>query len=147
MKKESSFLPITIFSIFLALISWVSIGLLFLYTPPTLGPRWIFFFLFYIAILGTFLPILILINRRINKRDGGNINAALRQSLMLGFYFDLMIWLHMGRVLDLITAFFILSIIIAIAVLIQVFEGSQWHPNKQQENMDEIRNSPFDEEK
>ena len=147
MKKESSFLPITIFSIFLALISWVSLGLLFLYTSPTLGPRWIFFFLMYIAIIGTIFPILILINRRINRQDGGNINVALRQSLMLGFYFDLIIWLHMGRVLDLTTAFFILSIIIAIEILIQVFEGSQWQPNKPQENMDEIRNSPFDEEK
>lgn len=146
MKKESSFLPITIFSIFLALISGASLGLVFLYTRPTLGPRWMFFFLFFIAVVGTLLPILILINRRIHKQGGGNINIALRQSLMLGFYCDLMIWLHMGRVFDLITAFFILSIIIAIEILIQVFEGSQWQPNKLRENVDEIRNSPVDEE-
>ena len=145
MKKASPFIPITIFSIFFAMISWVSIGLVMIYFKPTLAPRWLFFFLFFIAVATSVLPVLILINRRIGQADEGNITAAVRQSLMLGFFFDLIAWLQVGRVLDFVTAFFILSIVVAIEILIQVFEGSQWRSTNGEEKKGEIRNTPVDE--
>lgn len=145
MKKTSSFIPITIFSILLAMISWISIGLVVIYFKPTLGPRWLFFFLFFIAVATSVLPVLILINRRISQSDEGLVTAAVRQSLMLGFFFDLIIWLQIGRVLDFITAFFILSIFIAIEILIQVFEGSQWRSVNVEEKKGEIQNTPVDD--
>jgi hypothetical protein len=59
--RVANFLPA---SIFLFIIGWGGLIALVVSTLPTVGPRWLFFFLCVLAVTGTMLPITAFLNRR-----------------------------------------------------------------------------------
>jgi hypothetical protein len=51
-------------ALILALVGWGGLVYLWLFTVPTVGPRWLFFFLSVLALTGTVLPVVAFLNKR-----------------------------------------------------------------------------------
>ena len=62
-------------AIILSAIGWVGLILLFLLTVPTLGPRWLLFFLVTLAFSGMALPVIHYLHRRFPGKPGGDLGC------------------------------------------------------------------------
>jgi hypothetical protein len=91
----------------LAILGWGGLGVLTNFTTPTLGPRWLFFFLFPLALSGTALPVVAFLIRRFQSNPPADGNVILRQAIWVGIYGSLVVWLQLGRVLNLAVGFFL----------------------------------------
>lgn len=105
-------------------------GLVFLIrsTLPTLGPRWLFFFLIVIAFSGTFLPVFAFLNWRFPTTPPATRRTVVRESIMLGIFVGTMAWLQTGRVL---TPALVLLLALGIGFvewMIRLRESSRWDP-------------------
>jgi hypothetical protein len=129
-QKSAPFYLIVITSLFLALIGWGGLGVLFMYTLPTLGPRWLFFFLFMLALSGTVLPLVHFLNRRFPSTPPANGPVLVRQAMWVGIYGDLIAWLMMGRVFNSARAIFLAVGFIIIEILLRMSEQSRWKPKE-----------------
>lgn len=115
-------------AIILALIGWSGLIYLFIYTRPTVGPRWLFFFLSVLAITGTTLPVMAFLNRRFPSTPPTTSVVVLRQALWVGIYFPTLAWLQIGRVLTPALALLLLLGFVLIEWLLRLRERSQWKP-------------------
>lgn len=130
MKNQSS--P-SVFSIlptafFLAIIGWGGLFYLVNYTIPTVGPRWLFFFLGVMALTGTSLPFTAFLNRRFPSHPPADPQVILRQAIWVGIYGATLAWLQLGRVLNLALAFLLALGLVLIEALLRMRERSQWKP-------------------
>lgn len=121
----SSFLPT---AIILAILGWGGLFLLFQNTMPSVGPRWLFFFLFFLALTGTTLPVVAFLNRRFPTVPPAASGMIVREAIWVGLYGATLIWLQIARVLNLGLAFLLAVGFIAIEILIRLRERSQWKP-------------------
>jgi len=121
----SSFLPTTII---LVVLGWGGLFLLFQRTMPTVGPRWLFFFLWVLALTGTALPGVAFLNRRFPTVPSATPGIIIRESIWVGLYGATLAWLQLGRVLNLALAVLLASGFIAIEILVRLRERSQWEP-------------------
>jgi hypothetical protein len=121
----STFLPT---ALFLFIIGWGGLIALFIYTLPTVGPRWLFFFLSVLALTGTSLPIVAYLNRRFPSVPPPSGMMILRQSLWVGVYFAAIAWLQIGRVLTSTLALLLAVGLGLIEFLLRLSERSQWKP-------------------
>jgi hypothetical protein len=116
-------------SILLFLGGWGGLVGVTYYTLPTLGPRWLFFFLIVLALTGTFLPMVYFLNRRFPTKPPVGGEVIMRQALWFGVFGGLVTWLQMGRVLTPpLAAILFVSVVLAEALL-RLFEQSRWRPN------------------
>ncbi len=129
-QKPAPFHLILITSLILALIGWGGLGVLLLYTLPTLGPRWLFFFLFMMALSGTVLPLVHFLNLRFPTAPPANGPVLVRQAMWVGIYGDLIAWLMMGRVYNSARALFLAVGFIIIEILLRMSEQSRWKPKE-----------------
>ncbi len=116
-------------ALFLFVLGWGGLGLVTYYTLPTLGPRWLFFFLVVLALTGTGLPIVYFLNKRFPTRPPVGGEVIIRQALWIGIYASLITWLQMGRVLTPMLAAILFAAFILIEGLLRLFERSRWRPN------------------
>ncbi len=128
MKSNSSprvanFLPA---SIFLFIIGWGGLAALIISTLPTVGPRWLFFFLCVLAITGTMLPITAFLSRRFPSTPPPTTMVVVRQALWFAVYVSTLIWLQMGRVLNPALAILLAIGLGLIEFLLRLSEKSQW---------------------
>jgi hypothetical protein len=121
-----SFLPTVIL---LSVIGWGGLVYLISYTMPTLGPRWLFFFLGVLAITGTALPIVAFLNRRFPSQPPATRMTILREALWFGIYVPTMSWLQLGRVLTPALAILLAIGFGLIEWLLRLREKSRWEPN------------------
>lgn len=121
----SSFLPTTII---LVILGWGGLFLLFQRTMPTVGPRWLFFFLWVLALTGTALPGVAFLNRRFPTVPPATSGIIIREAIWVGLYGATLAWLQLGRVLNLALAVLLASGFIAIEILVRLRERSQWEP-------------------
>lgn len=121
----SSFLPTTII---LLILGWGGLFLLFQRTMPTVGPRWLFFFLWVLALTGTALPGVAFLNRRFPTVPPATPGIIIREAIWVGLYGATLAWLQLGRVLNLALAVLLASGFIAIEILVRLRERSQWEP-------------------
>ena len=121
----NTFLPL---SIILSLVGWV--GLLFLIqgTLPTLGPRWLFFFLAVLALSGPSIPITYYLNRRFPTDPPVDGIVIVRQGLWVGVFGSTVAWLQLGRVLTPALALILAGVFTVIEFLLRLFERSRWDP-------------------
>ncbi len=119
----NAFLPT---AILFAATGWGGLLLMTNYALPTLGPRWLFFFLIVVAVTGTFLPAAAFLNHRFATQPPAGGNVVLRQALWFGIYAATLAWLQVGRVFSGALALILLIGFIAIEVLLRVWEQSQW---------------------
>jgi len=121
----SSFLPT---AFILAILGWGGLFLLIQNTIPTVGPRWLFFFLCVLALTGTALPIVAFLNRRFPTVPPTTPGIVIREGIWVGLYGATLAWLQLGRVLNLALAFLLAVGFIAIEILVRLRERSQWKP-------------------
>lgn len=112
-------------AIILAAIGWLGLLLLLTGTRPTVGPRWLFFFLWTLAASGSSLPFIWVLNRRFSQRRPATQATMLRESLLVGLYAGLLAWLQINRSLNLPLALLLATGLIAIEWLLRGFDGSR----------------------
>ena len=117
-------------SIFLFIIGWGGVILLFLNTLPTVGPRWLFFFLLVLALGGTFLPVVAFLNRRFPSLPPASVAVIIRQATWIGLFGATVAWLQIGRVLSLPMILLLLIGLSLIEFLLRLNERSQWKPSQ-----------------
>jgi len=113
----------------LALIGWGGLAWLFLFTLPTLGPRWLFYFLGMLALTGTALPLVAYLHQRFPSDPPVRANVIIRQAIWVGLFGDVLAWLQQGKVLTAALVIFITLGIIAIEILLHWREKSRWKPD------------------
>ena len=121
--RVANFLPA---SIFLFIIGWGGLAALIVTTLPTVGPRWLFFFLCVLAITGTMMPITAFLNRRFPSTPPPTNIVVVRQALWFAVYVSTLIWLQMGRVLNPALAILLAIGLGLIEFLLRLSEKSQW---------------------
>ena len=112
----------------LALSGWSGLALLITSSLPTVGPRWLFFFLLTLAATGTSLPFLWLLNRRFTTGRTATASILLRQALLVALFADFCIWLQINRSLSLPLAILIALGLFAMERLLRLIDRSQWRP-------------------
>ena len=112
----------------LSLSGWGGLALLILLAVPTIGPRWLFFFLGILALTGTSLPIIYYFNKRFPSEPPVDKGAILRQAIWIGIYGSAVAWLQMGRVLNTGLAVILAGAFILIELLLRLWERSHWKP-------------------
>jgi hypothetical protein len=112
----------------LALAGWSGLAALIIYTLPTVGPRWLFFFLSVLALTGTALPFVAFLNRRFPSAPPPRPGVVLRQALWVGVYGATLAWLQIGRVLTPSLALLLAAGLILIEWLLRLRERAQWKP-------------------
>jgi hypothetical protein len=123
--RVANFLPA---AFFLFILGWGGLIALIITTLPTVGPRWLFFFLCVLAITGTMLPIIAFLNRRFPSTPPPTAMVVVRQSLWFAIYGATLIWLQMGRVLNPALAILLAIGLALIEFLLRLSEKSQWKP-------------------
>jgi hypothetical protein len=119
------FLPASLFFIVLG---WGGLFLLINITLPSIGPRWLMFFLLFIAVTGTALPFVAFLNRRFPSSPPVTGAIVLRQAIWFALYVSTLAWLQLGRVLTSSLALLLAVGLILIEVLLRIRERSQWKP-------------------
>jgi hypothetical protein len=120
-----NFLPA---AVLLTLIGWGGLYALMNFTFPTVGPRWLFFFLGVLAITGTALPLVAFLNNRFPTQPPVSPVVIIRESIWFGIYFPTLAWLQLGRVLTPALVLLLAVGFFAIEVLLRMRERSQWNP-------------------
>ena len=112
----------------LALTGWLGLASLFLLTIPTLGPRWLLFYLTTMAFSGPALPVMHYLHRRFPRKPAATGAVLVREALWVGIYTDAILWLQFGKVLNFALAVLIAAGLVAVELLIRLRERSQWTP-------------------
>ena len=121
------FLPL---SLCLMVVGFLGIFLLLQTTLPTLGPRWLFFFLGVLALTGMGLPITYFLNVRFPSNPPAEELVIIRQALWFGIFGGVLAWLQLGRVLTGGLALILAAAFALIEVLLRLFERSRWNPKQ-----------------
>lgn len=111
----------------LAGVGWIGLLLVMTETLPTVGPRWIFFFLWTAAVTGTTLPFIWLLHRRF-VAEAAPPSVLMRQSLWLGLFATVLVWLQINRSLTLPVALLLAAGLAAVESLLRLVERSRWRP-------------------
>jgi hypothetical protein len=132
-KESKSPLPVSAFlpsALVLCIVGWGGLVALVIYTLPTVGPRWLFFFLEVLALTGTALPLIAFLNRRFPSLPTPTAGVVVRQSLWFGIYGATIAWLQIGRVLTPALALLIAVGLVLVEFLLRLRERSQWKPDR-----------------
>ena len=123
--RPAMFLPT---AIILFVVGWG--GLIFLVTSslPTIGPRWLFYFLFFLALTGTVMPFVAFLNRRFPTTPPASPGVILRQAMLFGIYWATLAWLQSGRVLTSALGLLLAFGFLLMEWLLRLRERSQWKP-------------------
>lgn len=129
-QKLPSFWSFLWISLVLSVIGWGGLVLLVFMSLPTLGPRWLFFFLFTLAFSGLAMPVAYFLNRRFPSDPPVDGSVVLREGMWCGVFFSLLAWLQMGRVLTPGLAFVLAMGLVLVEFLLRLSERSQYSPNE-----------------
>ncbi|MEW6400312.1 MAG: hypothetical protein AB1649_00860 [Chloroflexota bacterium] len=127
-EQRLTFRTFAFSSIFLTLIGWGGLAALLIYTLPFVWARWGFFVLGIMALTGTALPIVYLLNLRFPSDPPVEPNVIVRQARWVGIYGGTLAWLQLG---DLVTLYVILGLaggLLAIEYFIRLREKARWRP-------------------
>jgi hypothetical protein len=117
-------------TLFLMTIGWGGLAvMLFVFNePPLVWARWGFFALWFIALTGTALPFVFLLNLRFVSNPPIEPHAIVRQALWVGVYGATLAWLQIGHLVTLWVWMGLAGGLIAIEYLIRLRERSRWQP-------------------
>ncbi|MEJ2011245.1 MAG: hypothetical protein P8X64_03350 [Anaerolineales bacterium] len=100
-QPSSPYRSLMISAAIMAAFGWLGLVLLLLSTVPTVGPRWLFFFLLAVALTGTALPFVWVLHRRFDSRQNTPASTLLRQALLFALFGEICAWLQINRSLTL----------------------------------------------
>ena len=101
---------------------------LVIYTLPTVGPRWLFFLCWFMALTGLSLPIIAFLNRRFPGESPANQSVIIRQATWVGLYGCVLAWLQIGRVVTFPLALWIAAGLGLVEWLLRLRERCLWKP-------------------
>jgi hypothetical protein len=127
LKFVKTYLPL---AVILTLVGWVGLLILIRTTLPTIGPRWLFFFLGFMALTGPALPITYFLNKRFPSKPPAEDYVILRQAIWIGVFGSTIGWLQLGRVLTPGLGLILAVVFILIEFLLRLFERSRWNPKQ-----------------
>ena len=114
-------------ALLLIAIGWTGLYLLMGSTLPTVGPRWLFFFLLTVAVTGTALPFVWLLHKRFSPAPSA---VLLRQALWVALFVSLCVWLQVNRSLTLSLGLLLGVGFILVEWFLRLLERSVWRPNR-----------------
>lgn len=116
-------------SLLLGVIGLGGLAFIFLTTEPTLGPRWLFFFLLTMAGAGIALPLVYLFHRR-TTRQYVSAKVIIREAIMFGIFLDLMAWLRIGRIASNLVAIILAGGLVLLEVFLRMAEKATFKPDE-----------------
>lgn len=129
--KKRYYLAVFVTTLFMVIVGWGGLALLVANSLPTIGPRWLFFFLLSLALSGTSLPVVYFLNIRFPSVPPVNPGVVIREAIWVGIYGDLIAWLQLGRILTPSLMGFIGVGFILLEILLRINERSQWKPDEE----------------
>jgi hypothetical protein len=114
-------------ALLLIAIGWTGLYLLLATSLPTVGPRWLFFFLLTIAVTGTALPFVWLLHKRFGAAPP---SVLLRQALWVALFVSLLVWLQVNRSLTLSLSLLLGVGFILLEWFLRLLERSIWRPER-----------------
>lgn len=118
-----AYLPLIVI---LLLMGWGGLFILLNMTQPTIWPRWLFFFLVVVGFTGLALPAAVYFNRRFPSDPPPAPKVMVRQSIWVGVYAALMIWMNFGQVVSFGLAVMFLVGFVGVEIFLRVRERSRW---------------------
>lgn len=129
-KTYPPMIPIVITGLLVAGIGISGLAYVILMTDPELFPRWLFFFMLFLAVTGAALPVVAFLNRRFASRPPAGEGVIVRQSAWVGIYGSLLAWLQQGRILNTALVLFLAIGFILIETLLRLGERARWKPKE-----------------
>jgi hypothetical protein len=129
-KPYSGYRSLVLAAIVMAVLGWLGLYMLTFATLPTVGPRWLFFFLWVLATTGTAIPFIWLLHRRFSTERQAPSSVLLRQSLWIGLFGSLCLWLQFNRTLTLSLAILLGVRFTVMEWFLGLVERSRWRPNR-----------------
>jgi hypothetical protein len=126
---SSSYRSLMVAGAVLASAGWLGLILLLNTTLPTVGPRWLFFFLWTLAVTGTALPFVWVLHRRFDPSPVSG-RVLLRQSLLVGLLAGTCMWLQINRTLTLPLVLLLTIGLGGVESLVRAVERSTWRANR-----------------
>ncbi|HET7010739.1 MAG TPA: hypothetical protein VFI11_08195 [Anaerolineales bacterium] len=114
----------------LAAVGWLGLVVLMNATLPTIGPRWLFFFLLTMATTGTSLPFVWFLRQRFSGGVPPAVGVLLREGLWVGLFVSACAWLQINRGLTLTVALFLALGLVAIEMFLMRIERTTWRPGR-----------------
>jgi hypothetical protein len=115
-------------ALIMAIIGWGGLIFLIVFTLPTVGPRWLFFFTSVLALTGTILPFIAYLHLRFPGKPTVTSSIILRQAILIGVYLPTLAWLQIGRMLTVGLAILLAVGLTLLEVILRMRERSQWKP-------------------
>jgi hypothetical protein len=131
MSKTSSpdYRGVLISAALMALIGWLGVYLVMTLSLPTVGPRWLLFFLWTLAATGTALPFVWLLHLRFGGETPAPAAIIMRQGLEIGLFSALILWLQINRALSISLGALIAVGLALIEGFLRLIERSRWSPS------------------
>jgi hypothetical protein len=126
---SSSYRSLMVAAAILAAAGWVGLLVLLNTTLPTVGPRWLFFFLWTLAVTGTSLPFVWVLHRRFDPSPVSG-RVLLRQSLLIGLLAGTCMWLQINRTLTLPLVLLLAIGLAGVESLVRSVERSTWRVDR-----------------
>ena len=114
----------------LSVVGWAGLFWIVLNTLPTIPNRWLFFAFLQLALTGLALPFVRYLHQRFAPRAGtaNNTVVLVRQSVWVGLFGALCVWLRIPRLLSAPLVLILLAALIVIEFLFRLRERMQWRP-------------------
>lgn len=128
-SSASDYRSLMVAAAFLAAVGWLGLLLLLNTTLPTIGPRWLFFFLLTQAATGTSVPFVWFLRRRFGG-EAAPPGVLLREALWAGLYASGCAWLQINRSLSLTVALFLALGLVVMEAFLRRVERSTWRPRR-----------------
>ena len=112
----------------MAIAGWGGLILLVIFSLPTVWPRWVFFVLWTLALIGTSLPITWFLNLRFPGTPPSGDAVVVRQAIWVGIYGATLAWLQLGDAASLWLIICLAAGLIGIEILIRIRERTRWQP-------------------
>lgn len=125
MSPKPSFRPYLLPSLILLLLGWGGLYAIFVYTLPTVWPRWGFFALWVIALSAAAFPVVYFVTTRFSSEKMES-QVMVRRALWVGVFGATLAWLQLAR---LVTVYVILGLgfgLFAVESLLRLRERARW---------------------
>lgn len=128
MSESPAFRTLLLPGLLMGLVGWGGLAALVLLVEPLVWMRWAFFALLFVALTGTSLPLVYLLNRWFPSEPPCTHRVLLRRSHWVAVYGLVVLWLRWGDLLNLWLALSLAAGLIALEWLLGLRESSLWRP-------------------